>query len=132
MSGVFEVTVETEFCAAHALRGEAREIEPLHGHNFKVHVTVGGEKLDALGTLIDFRDLQRLLERELDGWRNHNLNADVKEFRADGENLCPSAENIAFVLFRNLKSHLPSRVRLDCVRVSEAPGCWAAYRHAGD
>jgi 6-pyruvoyltetrahydropterin/6-carboxytetrahydropterin synthase len=46
MSGFFDVSIETHFCAAHALREYKSATEPTHGHNFKVVITVTGQKLD--------------------------------------------------------------------------------------
>jgi len=40
MPGVFEITVEEQFSAAHALRNYPGDCEHLHGHNWAVEVTV--------------------------------------------------------------------------------------------
>ena len=55
---MFELSVEREFCAAHALVINGRR-EPVHGHNWKVQVVVGGEGLDhndLLCDLLSFKD----------------------------------------------------------------------------
>ena len=36
----FEVTVEVTFAASHQLRGYKADLEPLHGHNFRVEAFV--------------------------------------------------------------------------------------------
>ena len=43
---MFEVTVEQTFAAAHALRNYKGKCENVHGHNFRVHVIIEGERLD--------------------------------------------------------------------------------------
>src|SRR5512141_1368611 len=40
MPGIFEVSVETNFSAAHALRGYQGDCARLHGHNWTVRVSV--------------------------------------------------------------------------------------------
>ena len=50
---MFEVSVEYSFAAGHALRGYKGKCENVHGHNYKVRVSVEGEKLNSIGLLID-------------------------------------------------------------------------------
>ena len=45
---MYEVMIEEEFSAAHALRGYRGKCENLHGHNWKVEVYVRGEQLDGV------------------------------------------------------------------------------------
>ncbi len=88
---MFEVIVEAEFSAAHALRHYHGKTEPLHGHNYRVQVVVQGKRLqNKVKYLVDFVPLQKALQavvRRLD--RTH-LN-ELPPF--DREN--PSAENLA-------------------------------------
>ncbi len=51
---MFEVSVEQSFAAGHALRNYHGKCENVHGHNYKVRVTVAGERLDETGLLVDF------------------------------------------------------------------------------
>jgi len=121
----FSITVEHEFCAAHAIT-IAGTREPLHGHNFHVWVTVEGATLDGDGLLCDFHTVQTALKDIVDPFTNRNLH-DCPPFTS----LNPSAENIARhigdELHRRLGSALGPHARVACVRVSEAPGCVAAY-----
>ena len=52
---MFEVSVEQTFAAGHALRNYKGKCENVHGHNYRVQVTVEGPELDATGLLVDFR-----------------------------------------------------------------------------
>lgn len=122
----YDVTIETHFCAAHALRDYKGSTEPVHGHNFKVFVTVTGRTVDKAGMAIDFLDLKPLIDEEVGRLHYGNLNTDVPEFGA--RKLSPSAENIARVLFTRLKKRLPKPVRMGSVQVYESPGCSATYR----
>jgi 6-pyruvoyltetrahydropterin/6-carboxytetrahydropterin synthase len=129
---VFEITVQTDFAAAHALV-IAGEREPIHGHNWHVVLTLAGTSLDGDGLLCDFHAVEHLLREVVAPWHNHNLN-DLAPFAASGggRGLNPSAENVAFhiagVLGRRLAPSGVRGARVVSVSVSEAPGCVATYR----
>lgn len=118
---MFELSVEREFCAAHAIvvRGER---EPVHGHNWHVRVEIAGEALDEDGLLCDFHEIERQLDRILTPFHNRDLNA-TPPF----DTLNPTAEHVAMHLARSLAPQLPPGVMLRRVSVSEAPGCRATY-----
>ena len=121
-----EITVETEFCAAHALVIQGRR-EPIHGHNFRVWATLASPDLDADGLVCDFHALQRALRAILAPFDNQNLH-DAPPF----DTVNPTAEAVARQIAECLVSVLPSLggaggLRVASVRVSEAPGCVAAY-----
>ena len=58
---MFEVSVEQTFAAGHALRNYHGKCENVHGHNYKVRITVQGEKLDDNGLLVDFVQVKSLM-----------------------------------------------------------------------
>jgi 6-pyruvoyltetrahydropterin/6-carboxytetrahydropterin synthase len=87
---MFEVSVEYTFAAGHALRGYKGKCENVHGHNYKVQVTVGGEQLDSTGLLLDFVDLRKAIKGLVERLDHRFLN-DLAPF----DKLNPSAENIA-------------------------------------
>jgi len=118
----FEISTTRFFSAAHALRLYDGSLEPVHGHNWRVKVTVSAEKLDAIGVVMDFHELQRLLDVILTPLHNRHLN-DVPPFARE---LNPSAENVALHVGRSLR--LPNPVRLVSVEVWETDTNSAAYR----
>ena len=124
---MFEISVTTEFAAAHAIV-IAGEREPLHGHNWHTTVTLSGPSLDAEGLLCDFHLVESSLRDLVARFHNRNLN-DLPPFSGT---LNPSAENvarhIADELSRSLSGRLPRGVQVSSVRVTEAPGCAATYR----
>lgn len=128
MPGFFDVSIETHFCAAHALRDYKGTTEPTHGHNFKVIVTVSGTEVDRAGMLIDFLDLKPIIDEEVGRLNYGFLNESVDEFRADKGAISPSAENIARVLFTRIGGRVPAPVKLSSVQIFESPGCSATYR----
>jgi 6-pyruvoyltetrahydropterin/6-carboxytetrahydropterin synthase len=56
-----------KFSAAHFTLFSATEAEPLHGHNYRVLVEVGGDRLDDLGLLIETGILKRRIRELLAG-----------------------------------------------------------------
>lgn len=118
----FDITATRQFSAAHQLRLYDRTLEPLHGHNWLVRVTVSAEQVDAIGVVMDFHELERLLDLVVQPMHNTHLN-DLPAFSAK---LNPSAENVALYVGRNLT--LPPQVRLVAVEVWETPQNSAVYR----
>lgn len=123
---MFRLTVQAEFAAAHAIvmRGER---EPIHGHNWRATVCVAGESLDDDGLLCDFHAIESSLRAATERFHNKNLN-EVPPF--DREN--PTAELVAMHLAEAVAASVPPQdasrgVRVEWVRVTEAPGCAATY-----
>jgi 6-pyruvoyltetrahydropterin/6-carboxytetrahydropterin synthase len=118
----FDISVTREFAAAHQLRLYDGALEPLHGHNWRVCVVVSATALDSIGTVMDFHQLEHLLEAIIEPLHNHNLN-DISPFAAD---MNPSTENVALHIAQSLQ--LPPSVRLTRVEVWETSTCSAVYR----
>ena len=108
----FQITTTRHFSAAHQLRLYDGSLEPLHGHNWKVKVTVSANKLDDIGVVMDFHELERRLVKILDPMHNRNLN-DLGPFKSTN----PSAENVALHVAQKLD--LPRGVKLESVEVWE-------------
>ncbi len=125
LPAMFEIAVEAEFSAAHALTS-AGGTESVHGHNWLVRAVVAGERLDEFGLLCDFQTVREVLEEIVGPWRNRNLNEAV-EFAGQS----PTAERMAVVVAEALASRLDEAIRpqarVASVRVREAPGCEATY-----
>ncbi len=58
---MFEVSVEETFAAGHALRNYKGKCENVHGHNYRVQVTVEGAELDSIGLLVDFGAIKKVI-----------------------------------------------------------------------
>jgi 6-pyruvoyltetrahydropterin/6-carboxytetrahydropterin synthase len=117
----FEISTTRTFSAAHALRLYDNTLEPIHGHNWRVRVTVASRDLDPIGVVMDFHELERLVDQIVTPWHNRHLN-DCPPF-AQGTN--PSAENVALHIARALK--LPQPVVLIKVQVWETDANRATY-----
>ena len=61
---ITRVTRSFSFEAAHQLEWHSGACKNLHGHSYKLEVTVAGE-LDANGIVIDFSDLSVVVNREV-------------------------------------------------------------------
>jgi len=118
-----EVSVVRTFSAAHNLRGYQGKCEALHGHNWKIETTVTSEILDALGMVIDFKDLKQSIDQVLDQFDHKYLN---ELFPFDTIN--PSCENIARVICEQMIAALnDGNVRVTRVRLWESEGSFATF-----
>lgn len=121
---MYEVMIEEEFSAAHALRGYRGKCENLHGHNWKVEVYVRGERLDSVGMLVDFKELKAVTRKVMYYLDHKNLN-ELKPFDVE---LNPSSEHLAGFIFNEVGSQINNeRVRVYKVRVWETPSTCATY-----
>jgi len=117
----FQIVTRRTFSAAHALKLYDGSMEPTHGHNWRVHVTVSAPQLDAMGVVMDFHELERLLDGIIGPLHNRHLN-ETEAFAARN----PSAENVAAYIGERLK--LPVGVSLISVEVFETDENSAVYR----
>ena len=116
---MFELMVEDSFDAAHALRGHEGPCENLHGHTWKVQVSLKGEKLNKIGLLEDFKAIKKELEEILAEF-DHKLLNDLKPFETEN----PSSENLARIIFKKMKVKCKA---LSKVLVWESHTSCAAY-----
>lgn len=120
---MYRLTVHTHFAAAHNLIHYQGDCENLHGHNWKVEVTVAARELDKAGLGIDFKILKRETKKVLDLLDHKYLN-EILPFDA----LSPSSENIARFLFEKLAAVLDDgNVRVEKITVWESEYACAAY-----
>jgi 6-pyruvoyltetrahydropterin/6-carboxytetrahydropterin synthase len=123
---MFEVSVEQTFAAGHALRNYKGKCENVHGHNFRVQVTIEGERLDETGLLVDFIDVKNQMRAVIERLDHQFLN-EIAPF--DVKN--PSAENIAEYFYQEMMIGLagtPVPVHIQEVKVWETDIQSATYR----
>ncbi|MEX0775525.1 MAG: 6-carboxytetrahydropterin synthase [Phycisphaeraceae bacterium] len=126
---MYEISVTRVFAAAHAIRLPDGSLEPVHGHNWSVLVTVGASQLDGIETVMDFHDLEKSLDATLAKANNRHLN-DIAPFAGPNGGLAvnPTAERVAWWIAREVAPSLPREVTLLSVAVGEAPGCTGTWR----
>jgi 6-pyruvoyltetrahydropterin/6-carboxytetrahydropterin synthase len=117
----FQISTTRRFSASHQLRLNDGSLEPLHGHNWVTRVLVEADRLDSIGVVMDFHELERLVDLLTLPMHNRHLNNLVAFAEMN-----PSAENVALHIGRSLK--LPSNVRLVCVEVWETQENSAIWR----
>jgi 6-pyruvoyltetrahydropterin/6-carboxytetrahydropterin synthase len=130
---MYKLKIITNFSAAHFLRGYKGKCENLHGHNWKVEISVSSEGLDSLGMVIDFSDLKKLAKEVISGLDHKNLN-ELGYFSSDKETALgpdgrnPSSEEIARYVFNELKPRVSDKgCLLNEVAVWETETSCAAY-----
>ena len=120
---MFELTVEDHFAAAHQLRNYNGKCEKLHGHNWKVQVTVTAERLNEIGLAMDFTDIKKLTREVLDSLEHNFLN-EIFPFTE----LNPSSENIARWIYETIKKKINSNsIVVSSVSVWESDTASATY-----
>ena len=124
---MFEITVEKTFAAAHAIRLSPTLVEPVHGHNWPLSITVASEKLDAIETVMDFHILEKTIEQLIEKVHNKHLN-EVLPFGVEKGQVNPTAERVAWWFGSEVQKTLPQGVTLVSATVGEAPGCYATWR----
>jgi len=122
--GIYELTVQRRFSAAHALREYQGACSRLHGHNYEVEVVVARETLDELGMVVDFTELKRVCDEVIDGLDHRMLN-DLPPFSQRNA----TSEHVAEYLYHEIAPRLQElEVVLQFVRVRETPTSAATYR----
>jgi 2-amino-4-hydroxy-6-hydroxymethyldihydropteridine diphosphokinase/queuosine biosynthesis protein QueD len=120
---MYTISVERDFDAAHYLREYGGKCENLHGHRFRVIVSVSGTRLNKIGIVFDFTELKKLLDPVLAKLDHKCLN-EVAPF----DKINPSSENLARTIYDWLKPNLPDKgVKLSSVEVWESPQSRAVY-----
>ena len=119
-SQIMKLTRKYEFAAAHRLHaptlseeenssryGKCNNIAG-HGHNYGLEVTIEGEPNADSGVLIAPAELDAIVEKEVfERFDHKHLNVDCPEF----QNLIPTSENLARVIFEKLQPALKTDSR---------------------
>lgn len=101
----YDVSYTCEFSAAHKIHGIDGPCSRLHGHNWKMEVSVTCHKLDDVGFSIDFYWLENLVKNTLLAPLDHQyLNEAVVPF----DTINPTCENIGHWCFERIEQELSS------------------------
>ena len=133
---VCAATRRSHFNAAHRLHNPARpdawnaatfgpcNNPHFHGHNYELDVTVEGPIDQETGYVLDLGVLADVVDERIIRRLDHrNLNVEVDWFA----NLNPTVENIAVVIWRELRAALPGSLTLR-VRLWETPRNYVEYQ----
>lgn len=122
MKPVMELTVTKifHFDAAHHLPSYKGKCEQIHGHTYRVEVSVQGE-IGEEGMVMDFGDLKTIVNQRAVSRLDHtDLNAIIPQ---------PSAEQIAIWIWNQIEDEIQRYgVRLFEVKVFETPTSFVNFR----
>lgn len=123
---MYEVSIFLEFSAAHQLRNYRGRCENLHGHNWKVEVSIHTKELDKIGMVIDFKKLKDKTRMVLDRLDHIYLN-ELPYFKKNN----PTSENIARYIYDKLSQGLRFNGQGLRVKVWETDTSCASYYNEG-
>jgi 6-pyruvoyltetrahydropterin/6-carboxytetrahydropterin synthase len=127
-----EVSKQFEFESAHKLEGYAdgapNTCGNLHGHSYKLVVTVVGSINPETGMVIDFKDLSKIVKENVINKLDHSfMNQDYPEI--GGELKRPTAENILIWIWTQLQPKLKSTNHwLWEIKLNETSNSWATLK----
>jgi 6-pyruvoyltetrahydropterin/6-carboxytetrahydropterin synthase len=134
---MYRVTREILFCYGHRLLQYDGKCRHLHGHNGRAVITLESARLDALGMVMDFSRIKRVVSAWIDETLDHKMllhkDDPVLPFlRQLGEpvhvmDVNPTAENIARLIF---DFALGQGFPVVEVQLWETDHCFASYRGA--
>ena len=135
---MFSVTREIPFCYGHRLLDYNGKCRHLHGHNGRAVLTLEARQLDALGMVMDFSRIKRVVSAWIDQNLDHRMLLHKDDpvlplLRQQGEpvfelDVNPTAENIARLIFDYAAAQGFPVVE---VRLWETDSSYATYRPAG-
>lgn len=120
------VTKEFEFEAAHHLLNYEGACARVHGHSYKLQVTVSGEVyivglLNASDHMVfDFKELKKIVEEKIIRTHDH---ADLNELYEN-----PTAEVMVVKMYGEIHKALPRDVHIESVKLWETSTSFAEYR----
>ncbi|GGW24701.1 6-carboxytetrahydropterin synthase QueD [Arenibacter certesii] len=139
------ITKQFNFETGHALFGYDGKCRNVHGHSYKLSVTVIGTPITdtnhvKLGMVIDFGDLKKIVKEEIVDKYDHatvfNKNTPhvelAKELTDRGHNVIladyqPTSENMVIHFAEKIKRRLPENIKLFSLRLQETDSSFAEW-----
>ena len=138
------VTKEFSFEMAHALWNYDGPCKNVHGHSYRLFVTLIGEPINDKnnpkhGMVIDFGDLKRIVNTEIVDRFDHTavVSSDVEKARLDALNQMfgnvlvvdyqPTCENMVVDIAYRIMPFLPDKVKLHNIRLFETAKSYAEW-----
>ncbi len=138
---IIRVTKQFNFEAAHALLNYNGNCKNMHGHSYKLYVTVSGEPITCknnpkLGMVIDFGELKKIVKENIIDKFDHAviINNDIllsntKQIfdRLITTDYQPTCENMVFYFSKIIKEKLPTKINLVSVKLYETTTSYAEW-----
>lgn len=143
--GVIRITKDFRFETGHALYGYDGKCKNIHGHNFKLSVTVTGSPItdkshSKYGMVIDFSDLKKIINEEIIDAYDHatvfNKNTPHIEeadfLSSRGHKILevdfqPTSEMIVLNFAKIIASKLPDNIKLHSLKLQETDSSCAEW-----
>lgn len=143
--GNIRITKQFNFETGHALYGYDGKCRNVHGHSYKLSVTVIGKPITdtthvKLGMVIDFGDLKKIVKEEIVDQFDHatvfNKNTPhielAKELMDRGHNVIladyqPTSENMVIDFAAKIKARLPQNIKLHSLKLQETDTSFAEW-----
>src|SRR5437879_5088830 len=132
---MFRVTREIRFCYGHRLLNYEGKCRHLHGHNGRAVIAVAAAQLDALGMVMDFSSIKRVVTTWIDDMLDHKMLLHKDDpllplLEQHGQpvyvlDVNPTAENIARLIYDYTAAQGFPVVE---VQLWETDDCFATYR----
>lgn len=136
---MIRITKEFKFHMAHAVEGYDGLCSHIHGHEYRLQVTVSGLP-DSNGMVLDFKLLKSLVQQKVLGWYDHCLllketeksHGVVQALEEGWGNVHlvpfqPSSENIIMDMAGRLENAFPAGVSLCSLRLYETSSSWVDW-----
>lgn len=139
------ITKQFTFETGHALYGYDGKCRNVHGHSYKLSVTVIGKPINdknhvKYGMVIDFTDLKAIVKEEVVDQFDHatvfNKNTPhvelAKELEDRGHHVIlvdyqPTSENLVIDFANRIKNRLPENIKLLSLRLQETESSYAEW-----
>lgn len=139
------ITKQFTFETGHALYGYDGKCKNVHGHSYKLSVTVIGSPIKdsnnvKFGMVIDFTDLKKIVKEEVVDHFDHatvfNQNTPhvelAKELQSRDHHVIlvdyqPTSENMVIDFAKKIKSRLPQNIALFSLRLQETESSFAEW-----
>ena len=133
-------TRRLEFDAGHRVLKHEGKCRHVHGHRYRVDITVSAPELDAVGRVVDFSVIKDVVGTWLDDEMDHGYphhpddefavtlkEMGMKTFEMSTAYPNPTAENLCLLIASFAKDRLRD-LTVESVRVYETPNCWADWK----
>lgn len=142
---MIRITKEFSFETGHALYGYDGKCRNIHGHSYKLAVTVMGHPIEEeghikLGMVIDFGDLKQIVRTEVVEPFDHatvfNKNTPhielAKDLQEKGHKVIladyqPTCENMVQDFARRIQARLPGEIHLYSLKLRETESAYAEW-----
>jgi len=142
---LIRITKQFSFETGHALYGYDGKCKNVHGHSYKLSVTVIGKpNTDTTnakyGMVIDFSDLKKIVKEEIVNVFDHatvfNKNTPhvelANELKKRGHNVLlvdyqPTSEMMVIDFAKKIKKHLPEHISLHSLKLQETDSSFAEW-----